>query len=136
MFGTSLLETPPSALASRDSSNSPFECFVDNISIGSTPWLNFAQNNVLLCENEHLTDGQHKITINVNATTWGFWFDYIQYTPSPSLSLETAVVVVDDLDPGIILDSNWEATGYGYSMTQVPDSTATFQFTGMCENHL
>ncbi|KAF9458804.1 hypothetical protein BDZ94DRAFT_1123479, partial [Collybia nuda] len=107
-----------------------WECLVDKISIGATKPFEFPENNWLLCEQNGLIDGSHEIVVNVNTINHTFWFDKIQYTPSPSTSLETAVVLVDNHDPGISFDSSWRALGGTANMTQVKGSTASFLFTG------
>jgi hypothetical protein len=122
---TNLLKTPAGTF------DPSWECFVDNVSIGATKPFEFAENNWTLCETSDLVDGTHEITVQVNTAGRTFWFDRLQYTPSPSLSLDSAVLVVDNHDPGILFDSKWGALGGSANMTQTSGSTATFLFTGM-----
>jgi hypothetical protein len=113
-----------------------WECFVDNISISIGPdpkqLQHSPENNQVLCEREHLNDESHNITVKISTTGRPFWLDYIQFNPSPSLSLETAVIRVESGDTGVFYDTNWKTTKTGLArLTQVKDSSARFSFTGM-----
>jgi hypothetical protein len=109
-----------------------WECFVDNISIGATKPRIHAENNQLLCEQKGLVDTLHELTVNVHTTGQTFWFDRIQYTPSPRLSSDNAVFLVDNNDIRMVFDSNWFAIRSPNDTTQTPGSTAKFLFNGMC----
>ncbi|KAG6873170.1 hypothetical protein C0995_002019 [Termitomyces sp. Mi166 len=107
-----------------------WECFVDQISIGATKPFQFPENNWVLCEEETITDGVHVITINVTSTGNTFWFDYITYTPSPSTSYETAVLLVQNTDSAMIYGAGWGALGGTANMTTKVGSEAIFSFVG------
>ncbi|KAF9458806.1 hypothetical protein BDZ94DRAFT_1300969 [Collybia nuda] len=107
-----------------------WECFVDKISVGATKSFEYAENNWNLCGQNNLPDGIHEIVINVNSAGQVFWVDRIVYAPSPSLSLNAAVILVENHDTGINLDSKWQALGDEAAMTQTMSSIATFIFTG------
>jgi hypothetical protein len=109
-----------------------WECFVDNISIGATAPFQYDENNWLLCEQANLIDGSHEITVNVTSTTGQpFWFDYVQYAPSASVSEQTAYVIVDHLDPAIQYGNGWAALGGTANMTSTQGSVLQFNFTGI-----
>jgi hypothetical protein len=112
-----------------------WECFIDNVSIGATDPFPYDENNWLLCGQTDLNDGLHTITVNVTSTTGQpFWFDYVQYAPSSSVSEETAYIVVDHLDPGIEYGIGWVALGGTANMTSNHGSELWFNFTGdICE---
>ncbi|GLB40813.1 hypothetical protein LshimejAT787_0900280 [Lyophyllum shimeji] len=84
-----------------------WECFVDNVSIGSAKPFPFAENNWLLCNQDVLNDGQHQLTVKVTSTGHTFWLDYLTFTPSPKVS-----------------------AGGTANMTTVKGSQAKFDFVG------
>ncbi|KAF8079315.1 hypothetical protein FPV67DRAFT_110212 [Lyophyllum atratum] len=132
VFGTvDLSPTYGTALASPDFTP-PWECFIDNTSIGSSTPSPFHENNWLLCEVDHLSDGQHELTLNVSmrqGTT--FRVDYLQYTPSGNLSdSENAVVLVENTDPALSYDSDWREVDGVAHMTTTQGSQVTLNFTG------
>ena len=76
-----------------------WECFVDNISIGSTAPFTMPENNWLFCEEGTLSDGPHILTVNATVLkNQTFWFDDIRYIPSVRVPLNQAAIVVDHLD--------------------------------------
>ncbi|KAG5638614.1 hypothetical protein H0H81_011504 [Sphagnurus paluster] len=107
-----------------------WECFVDQISIGATAPFPYAENNWYLCQQNTLNDGPHEITINVTTAGNTFWLDYLLFTPSPTLSYNENVLLVQNNDPAIIYDSNWGALGGGANMTTVNGAEAKFNFVG------
>lgn len=113
-----------------------WECFVDNIRLGAAKLASGFRDSLVLCEGQDLLDGQHKIAVNFTMSGNTFWVDFIQYTPSPSLSLETAVMVIENDDPGIVFDSDWQSYSTMANWTNSTGSTMTLQFTGMCNNQL
>lgn len=109
-----------------------WECFVDNNNISVTDPFPYDENNWLLCEQTDLNDGPHIIAVNVTSTTGQpFWFDYVEYAPSSSVSQETAYVVVNNIDPGIHYGDGWVALGSTANMTSEQGSTLQFNFTGI-----
>ncbi|KAG5735203.1 hypothetical protein E4T56_gene4807 [Termitomyces sp. T112] len=107
-----------------------WECFVDQISIGATKPFQFAENNWQLCEQASMTDGPHVLTINVTSAGNTFWFDYLTYTPSPSASYETTVLLVQNTDSAITYDSGWGELGNTANMTTKVGSEVKFDFVG------
>ena len=80
-------------------------------------------------------DGPHVLTVNatvsINKT---FWFDYIKYTPSASVPLNQAAILVRYPDPQFQFGAGW-SVGMSLSETNVTGSTFTFDFIGMQTNH-
>jgi hypothetical protein len=108
-----------------------WECFIDNVSIGATDPFPYFENNWLLCHKPDLNDGPHQLTVNVTSNTGQmFWFDYIQYTPSATLSLGTAFIRFDHLDPAIVYGPGWGPLGDTANMTTALGTEAKFNFTG------
>ena len=108
-----------------------WECFVDNINIGSNPFA-FAENNWEFCEQDTLVDGPHILTVNATVLkNQTFWIDNIQYVPSASVSLDQKTIVVDSLDPQLQYGQGWQALGGTANMTTVPGSIFLYNFIGM-----
>ncbi|GLB39931.1 hypothetical protein LshimejAT787_0704410 [Lyophyllum shimeji] len=107
-----------------------WECFVDKISIGSAKPFPAEENNWFLCGQDVLNDGQHEITVNVTTTGHTFWLDYLIFTPSPNASYDEAVLIVENNDRAIFLDSSWGSLGGSANMTTVKGSQAKFDFVG------
>ena len=109
-----------------------WECFVDGISIGATEPFPFFENNWALCEKRSLDDGPHRLTVDVTSTTGKeFWFDYVRYEPSASVSEDTAYIFVDNHDSAIVYGSGWGPLGTVANMTTRLGSELRFNFTGM-----
>ncbi|CAA7269979.1 unnamed protein product [Cyclocybe aegerita] len=110
-----------------------WECFIDNISIGSTPPSPVSANRWLFCEQLSLLDGPHVLTLNatirINQT---FWFDTIEYVPSPGVSLENKAIGIDSLDPQVLrsFDSRWSNIGDFANMTRQDNALFSFDFYG------
>ncbi|KAF5372356.1 hypothetical protein D9615_009233 [Tricholomella constricta] len=107
-----------------------WECFVDQISIGATKPFAFPENNWNLCQQSVLNDGQHEITVKVTSAGTTFWLDYLVFTPSPEVSYDEAVLLVENSDTGILYDSSWGALGGTANMTTKKGSQVKFDFTG------
>ncbi|KAG5638613.1 hypothetical protein H0H81_011503 [Sphagnurus paluster] len=131
--GTSVAVVGTTNLAKIDNGSSwdpSWECFVDQISIGATAPFQYAENNWYLCQQNSLKDGPHEITINVTTTGTAFWLDYLLFTPSPTLSFNETVLLVQNTDPAIKYDSNWGDLGGVANMTTVKGAQARFNFVG------
>jgi len=70
------------------------------------------------------------VTVNVKSRGRTFWFDYFQYVPSPNISTEGELVLVQNLDPDVHFDSTWEPLGTTANMTVARGGTVTINFTG------
>ena len=58
-----------------------------------------------------------------------FWFDYIQYTPSPSMSLDQVSLSINANDPEIQYGTGWSPI-YPGNITGQTGSTLSFEFNG------
>jgi hypothetical protein len=108
-----------------------WECFVDNVSIGATAPFQYPENNWLFCQQPTLNDGPHVVTVNVTSAGHPFWFDYIRYAPSASVSTQNVVLLVDNHDPAISYGSGWGALAGTAIFTNNPGSEMSFNFSGM-----
>ncbi|KAF8880153.1 hypothetical protein BD779DRAFT_1099478 [Infundibulicybe gibba] len=126
----------PQVFGTNSSPGTPYECFIDGTSIGSTsPTGAFVG---LLCDGTPFVEGkEYTLTLNVTQKEGfqGIGFDYITYIPSTSVPLGSATVLVDRGDPAIaygILGWNFDTSGQDDldSFTQTNDTGLTFNFTG------
>jgi len=111
--------------------NQLWECFVDNVSIGSKPPTLFPENNWVLCKADLLPDSQHNITLRaivVNQNT--FWFDRIVYSPSSSVNLDLSLIKVDSSDPSVTYSAGWQDMRDIEKMTLQRGANATVNFSG------
>jgi len=109
-----------------------WECFVDQVSIGSAKPFAYPENNWLFCSQGNLTDGLHAISVNATISTGRtFWFDRIEYAPSTRLSLSNKAIRVDNSDPELQYGPGWSSFGGVANGTQRSGSIFTFNFYGM-----
>ena len=113
-----------------------WECFVDNISIGSNSPTDVPENNWILCDSGSLADGPHNFTLRVHLYGVQFWFDQIQYVPSADMSLDSSLILVNASDSAIQY-VGWQDKGriVAWDMsyyTTLPNALAnmTFDFNG------
>ncbi|KAF8956126.1 hypothetical protein BDZ97DRAFT_205531 [Flammula alnicola] len=107
-----------------------WQCSVDNQIFPSVP-NSVPVNNLLLCEKDGLADGPHVITVNATVSNQEtFWFDYVKYLPSPSVSLAQAAISIDSTDSGLQFDPGWKQFSPGFETTQT-SSKLSFNFTGV-----
>jgi hypothetical protein len=114
-----------------------WECFVDGVSIGSTKPFPYPENNWVLCDQPQLSDGDHVLSVNVTTMGTTFWFDQLQYKPSPGASFgnETNVVVVSLSDPAIKYGPGWVRLGDTANSTTTLGAQVKFNFTGAFYSH-
>lgn len=125
VFGTNNLRNDSGVL------DPTWDCFVDNISIGSSTPFQYPENNWVFCSQDKLTDGPHILTVNATvAKAQTFWLDDIQYVPSASVSLEDAAVMIDSHDSQLQFGAGWQALGGTANMTTQTGSIFTYNFTG------
>ncbi|KIJ32452.1 hypothetical protein M422DRAFT_184512, partial [Sphaerobolus stellatus SS14] len=105
-------------------------CYIDNIKMPDRDPFQFFENNWLLCTQDNLVDGPHELTVNVSTTGQQFYFDYIGYFPSSTVSLSSKTLNVDHLDPAIQYGAGWQALGSTADMTSVAGTELTFEFIG------
>ncbi|KAF9563380.1 hypothetical protein CPC08DRAFT_760934 [Agrocybe pediades] len=110
-----------------------WECFIDGISIGSANLVVTVENNWVLCEQDDLHDGAHMLSVNATTKRQTFWFDSIRYRPSPTMSLESATVLVDNSDVGLqnSYSADWMPLFDIANMTNSAYATFSFNFTGI-----
>lgn len=107
-----------------------WECFVDDVSIGSMNPFQFVENNWVLCSVDGLPDKSHVLTVNASSHGQTFWFDYLRYVPSANVPLDNALVFVDHKDSELQYDSNWQALGSIGNMTDIRGSKVSLSFKG------
>ncbi|KAF8880026.1 hypothetical protein BD779DRAFT_1676089 [Infundibulicybe gibba] len=112
--------------------NPSWECFVDGVSIGSTPPSLEEENQFRFCGGDNIADGIHTLTVNVTLSrkSEAFWFDYITYLPPASGPPESATVLVSRIDPAIVYSMGWGTLSGYASFTQTIGAQVTFNFTG------
>ena len=122
-----------------------WECFIDNISIGSSPSslvkLVDNQNNWVLCGAgpSEIQDGSHLLTVNATVSKQTFWLDQIQYAPSANVSLNQSLLRIDASDSAIQYSPGWRfedtpinyAGNMNFSLTQINGSNLIYEFSGL-----
>jgi hypothetical protein len=112
-------------------SDPSWECFIDNVSIGSKPPISFPENNWVFCEADSLSDGQHTITLQATVRNQNtFWFDRILYSPSSSVNLDSSLIMVDASDSAVQYGSGWQDLRVIGKMTLQKGAKVTFDFSG------
>jgi len=108
-----------------------WSCYVDGVGIDSgSPLLN-PENNWVFCSSYSLTDGPHTITVNATvARRQTFWFDYLYYLPSKSVSLANKTIMLTNLDSAIQYGSGWNAYTSIANWTQTQGASVTLNFYG------
>ncbi|KAJ6510851.1 hypothetical protein C8R45DRAFT_1207689 [Mycena sanguinolenta] len=109
-------------------------CLVDEIEIanGTNPTFNFPENNWVLCNQDTLLAGPHNLTLKVQSKNTPFYFDSIQYIPTPDVSFDGAVLALDASDPAISYGPGWEfyTVENTQNITQTNGSHVTLNFHG------
>jgi hypothetical protein len=104
-------------------------CTVDGQTIPNYN-LTFGLNFVTHCEINGLTDGKHTIEVTVTtANPDGYWFDFLMYIPSASVSRTNTTLMIDSDDSSMTYGSGWTPNAPGYIATQ-SGATMSIQFTG------
>ena len=118
------------------SSDPSWECFVDNVSMGSKPAFGYPENNWIFCEADSLSDAPHTITLQVTVSlSQTLWFDRILYSPSSSVNLDLSLIMIDAGDPAVTYGPGWQdmrddtMTDRG-KMTLQQGRNATVDFSG------
>ena len=114
-----------------------WQCLIDGEPFGSTSPDGLTQNAIPLCDSGAVSDGMHHVNVSVVTSGQVFYFDYIYYTPSPSVSLENSVVRVDNTDALL------NFTGQGWTvrnaepwpLTRHKGDQLIFPFYGARANH-
>ncbi|KAF8954756.1 hypothetical protein BDZ97DRAFT_1862956 [Flammula alnicola] len=115
--------------ATMDSSNPSRDCFIDGVKIESAV-LSAAENRVTQCQQYGLSDGPHVITLTVTAPNPSFyWFDFLFYIPSASVSLDNAAIFINTGDPAMQFGTGWAQYAPGY-ITRQQSSVYSMDFNG------
>jgi hypothetical protein len=126
--------TNVSTTASDGVPDSSWECFLDNVSIGSKSPYNFPENNWVLCQADSLSDSLHNITLRATVRNQNtFWFDRIVYSPSSSVDLDSSLIMVDKGDSAVTYGPGWQDMSVGGTvgkMTLQQGANATVDFSG------
>ncbi|TFY73935.1 hypothetical protein EWM64_g10077 [Hericium alpestre] len=74
----------------------------------------------------------HSVEVNVKTSGPTFYFDYIVYDPSPSVSLSDSVILIDNTDPNISLSGSGWVNRYGnlWPLTSTGGDQMTLKFIG------
>lgn len=111
-------------------------CYVDNAAIGKTIPFVGQENNWVFCQHDQLYDGPHVLTVNATvAKGQTFWFDQIQYVPSPHMSFDNATILIDNADIALAFGPGWGPFGDAANGTIIPNSTTSLYFYGAQKFH-
>lgn len=105
-------------------------CFMDSVASGTSPPFGYIENNWPLCQWDNLADGPHVLEVHVTSKGQTFWFDQINYTPSPNLIVNETALLVDHKDADIHLDSSWADLGGIANYTSQKGAQMQFSFVG------
>ncbi|KAK7028419.1 hypothetical protein R3P38DRAFT_2622682 [Favolaschia claudopus] len=109
-------------------------CLVDEIQItnGTNPKFQFPENNWILCQQETLLPGAHKLTVHVRSKGQPFYLDSIIYTPMPEVNTDGAVLEYLAGDPAIKYGKGWQfyTVENTQNITQTKGSQVEFDFRG------
>ncbi len=109
-----------------------WECFVDNVSVGAAPAFPYPENNWLICPETPLQDGTHTLTVKATVLrNQTFWFDRIEYVPSPNLSLANETILIHHSDPRLQFGTGWGRYGEFAMGTSQRGAVFVFNFYGM-----
>ena len=110
-----------------------WECFVNNVNIGaSSNVLSPAENNFLLCSQVIMDDGIHQLTVQATSNTGQpFWFDFIRYRPSSTVSEPIASILIQRWDQAINYGAGWSAYGTIANYTSNQGAEFWYNFTGI-----
>ncbi|KAJ7440779.1 hypothetical protein B0H11DRAFT_1750498 [Mycena galericulata] len=124
VFGTIMVSTV------NNVTDPTWTCSVDEIPISSpNPTFKFPENNWVLCQQSQITSGSHNLTIQVQSKGQAFYLDYLVYTPTPDVSLESAVVIYPNTDPSVSFGAGWSTFG-GENGTQTNEAQVSLNFHG------
>ncbi|KAF7340814.1 hypothetical protein MSAN_02110600 [Mycena sanguinolenta] len=85
-------------------------CKVDGVVLanGTNPYISVPENNWVLCNQDTLPAGPHNLTLLVQTPNAPFYLDSIQYTPTPDVSFDGAVLALSADDSAISYSSGWK----------------------------
>lgn len=88
----------------------------------------YRQNQWQFCEYTDLAPGQHTIGLNAKGRSRPFYFDFIRYRASTTVSGETMHITRDDAD--IQYNGSWGPLAGTAHYTSTPQSSVSFRFIG------
>ena len=85
-----------------------WSCSIDGNLFGGTTSNGITENSITLCDSKNIPDGMHQVDVSIITSGPIFYFDYVWYDPSPSVSLTNSVVKVDNNDPELnFIGNGW-----------------------------
>ncbi|KAF9042903.1 hypothetical protein BJ165DRAFT_1529056 [Panaeolus papilionaceus] len=117
---------------SNGATDPTWECKVDGRVIPQEKPFPYFENNWDLCKwtANDVSDGQHRVEVNVRSNGQAFLFDRFQYVASPSANIQNSVVSVHYNDPAVTYGSGWGNLGDIGRMAPDGGATMTFKFYG------
>ncbi|KAJ3511613.1 hypothetical protein NLJ89_g4002 [Agrocybe chaxingu] len=132
--GTNTEETLDGSPPDSGSERLEWECLIDGKPLASSTSMAaiVPENNWRFCEWDDLPAGPlHTVIYNVTGGTGGrgFFFDRIDYSPTPGSTRSNHSVIIAASDPRITYSPSWRPLGLN-KMTSVHESTMSFDFVG------
>ena len=129
VFGAHLENVGTDSVINMQAPRPLWSCYVDGVEIEP---FEYTGNSWLFCHSNSLIDGPHTITVNVTVTNnQTFWFDRIEYVPSPGVSLANKVISVDSPDPAMKFSDGWIDYVQIGNWTQTLNAVFAMNFYGM-----
>lgn len=120
-------------LISGGSQDPIWGCLIDGNDIAVNTPFQYTENNWKLCEwsANQVSPGKHTLTVTSKSSGRALLFDYITYTPSPSLSISNTFIQMLDNDPAIQYGSGWQSIDGIGRVAGDGGSTTILSFYGM-----
>ncbi|KAF9522928.1 hypothetical protein CPB83DRAFT_71873 [Crepidotus variabilis] len=114
----------------NDVSQSPdWTCTVDGTVIDGKSKMPF-NNPLTFCQQPNLPDGPHNLTIEISkAKNRWFWFDHIQYTPSPNAITKDRAFIYQNDDQDLKYSTGWYPAD-STTKTNQTGATVVLEFNG------
>lgn len=128
VFGTIC---PPTTWPPANLSALTWSCYLDGILMPPQNPEAY-ENNYAFCNQTSISDTAHEIVVNITSSEEvKFYLDTIQYRPSPNVSLENSLIVINNNDSGINYISGWSAvTTETANQTTDPNGLINVTFIG------
>jgi len=109
-----------------------WDCLLDGVRLPNVNLPNTFENALILCSKADMPAGDHQLSVVVDNLAGGFYFDYLEYTPSRPLSSVT--VSIPHQDPAFTYSDGWNDYSLNPSsqatFSDINGSTVTLDFTG------
>ncbi|KAF9563615.1 hypothetical protein CPC08DRAFT_760785 [Agrocybe pediades] len=117
---------------SGSSQDPVWECKIDGNTIPLGKPFQFTENNWTLCSwsADQVSPGKHTLTVTSTSSGQTLLLDYIQYTPSPGVSVSNSFIRIDDTDSAIQYGSGWQSINGLGRIAANGGSTMTLSFYG------